>query len=100
MPQVAEPEIGRAGSIMRAVLWFLIGLASSAALIVVIPPLIVGLLLVFVVTTMTIRIRTGRFQPRATAMLLGVTALSIYVLIWALTLASSNVSSIRRQVWE
>jgi hypothetical protein len=93
MGQVVQPPIGRAVVVLSSILWFLGGLAASAALIVVIPPLDLGLLLALLVATITLRFQNGRFDPRATSMLLGAAAFSMYALIWALTLGSSNVSS-------
>jgi uncharacterized membrane protein YccC len=74
---------------LRMIAWFLGGLFASAALVVVIPPLDLLLLLGLLVATVALRVREGRFSPPVTSMLVGVTAFSIYVLIWALAIGSS-----------
>jgi len=79
--------------VLRLVVWFLGGVVASAALIVVIPPLDLVLLLGVSTAAIATRLRDGEFGPRSTGMLLGLTAFSLYAVIWALTLGSPGVSS-------
>lgn len=93
MDHVAQQRADRPVLLFCLIAWFLGGLVASAVLVVVIPPLDLLLLLTLVVANMTIRVRKGRFSPSLAGMVLGVLAFSIYTLVWALTLGSSNGSS-------